>query len=80
MDIAQILRDRVANSHVFTCGPERMTVSVIVAAEEAGMAEDEVYYETFTTDTTGDPFTVDVFSTNDTTRLSVGGHKAHWKL
>ena len=72
MDINQILRDRIDNSHVFTCGPERMISSVIAAAKEVGMAEDEVFYETFTSDTSGDPFTVDVVSSNKTTRLNVG--------
>jgi MOSC domain-containing protein YiiM/ferredoxin-NADP reductase len=72
MDISQILKDRVGNSHVFTCGPERMISSVIAAAKEVGMAEDGVFYETFITDTTGDPFTVDVVAAKKTTRLSVG--------
>jgi ferredoxin len=72
MDIAQIFRDKIDNSHVFTCEPERMISSVIGAAIDAGMAEDEIYYETFTTDITGDPFTVDVVSAHKTTRLNVG--------
>jgi MOSC domain-containing protein YiiM/ferredoxin-NADP reductase len=76
MDITRILRDRVSNSHVFTCGPERMISSVIAVAKDAGMAEDEVFYETFTTDTTGDPFTVDIVSAIRTTRLNVGSEQS----
>jgi len=73
MDINKILRDRVSNSRVFTCGPQQMITSVIAAAKEAGMAEDEVFHETFTTDSTGDAFTVDIISCNKTSRLDVGG-------
>lgn len=76
MDIDRILRDRTTNSHVFVCGPERMITSVISAAEEAGMAEDEIFHETFSTDTTGDAFTVDVVSANKTQRLTVEGDKS----
>jgi ferredoxin len=76
MDITQILRDRVGNSHVSTCGPERMISSVTAAAKEAGIADDEVFYETFTTDTTGDPFTVDVVTANKTTRVDVGSEQS----
>lgn len=76
MNINQILRDRVSNSHVFTRGSERIISSVIAAAKEVGMAEDEVYYETFTTDTSCDPFTVDVVSTNKTTKLDVGSKQS----
>jgi ferredoxin len=76
MDITRILRGRVGNSHVFTCGPERMISSVIAATKDAGMADDEVFYETFTIDTTGDPFTVNVVTANKTTRLDVGSEQS----
>lgn len=76
MDINKILRDRVSSSHVFTCGPQRMITSVIAAAKEAGMADDEVFYESFTTDTAGDPFTVDVVSGSRTTKLKVGAEQS----
>jgi ferredoxin-NADP reductase len=76
MDILQILRNRINNSHVFTCGPSQMISTVIAAAKEVGMAEDEVFYETFTTDTSGDPFTVDVVATNRSTRLNVGSEQS----
>jgi len=76
MGITKILRDRAINSHVFTCGPQRMITSVIAAAKEAGMAEDEVFYETFSTDTTGDPFTADVISGIKTTKLKVGAEQS----
>ena len=71
MNINKILRNRADNSHVLTCGPERMTSSVIASAKGVGMAKDEVFYETFTANSTGDPFTVDVLTTNKTTRLRV---------
>lgn len=76
MNIKQILRDRVDNSHVFTCGPQRMISSVITAAKESGMAEDQVFSESFTADTTGDPFTVDVVCGSQTTKLHVGSEQS----
>jgi len=76
MDINRILRDRATNSHVFTCGPQRMITSIIAAAREVGLAEDEIFYESFATDTTGDPFTVDVVSGSRTRKLDVGAEQS----
>jgi ferredoxin len=53
-----------------------MISSVIAAAKDVGMADDEVFYETFTIDTTGDPFTVNVVTANKTTRLDVGSEQS----
>ncbi|KAH0344971.1 MOSC domain-containing protein, partial [Aureobasidium melanogenum] len=72
MDIHNILRQRVWNSQVFTCGPQRMIDAVIAAAKSIGMTEDEVYYEVFAADSTGDPFTVEVVTNCKKTKLDVG--------
>ena len=72
MDIDRILKERIWNSQVFTCGPQRMIDGVHKAAAEAGMAEDEVHYEVFSADTTGDPFSVEVLTKGKTINLDVG--------
>lgn len=72
MDINQILKGRIWNSQVFTCGPQRMIDGVVKEAACVGMTEDEVHYEVFSTDTTGDPFSVDVFTNDKTIKLNVG--------
>ncbi|THY94483.1 MOSC domain-containing protein [Aureobasidium pullulans] len=71
MSIPQILHNRIWNSHVFTCGPDRMISAVVSAAKDSGMADDEIYYENFSTDTTGDPFTASVITGTKTTSLEV---------
>ncbi|TIA07070.1 MOSC domain-containing protein [Aureobasidium pullulans] len=63
------------NSHVFTCGPDRMISAVVSAAKDSGMADDEIYYENFSTDTTGDPFTASVITGTKTTSLEVAADK-----
>lgn len=75
MNIPQILRNRIWNSHVFTCGPDRMISAVVSAAKDSGMADDEIYYENFSTDTTGDPFTASVITGAKTTSLEVAANK-----
>lgn len=72
MKISQILRGRVWNSQVFACGPSRMIDAVTEAAAAAGMSDDEVHYEVFSADTSGDPFTVDIVAKNGKRRLNVG--------
>ncbi|KAI1822033.1 PK beta-barrel-protein domain-containing protein-like protein [Xylaria intraflava] len=60
MDIPALLRGLTWNSFVYVCGPRRM---MDVAAEEAkrcGLAEDEIHFEAFSADATGDPFEVEV--------------------
>ncbi|THW10772.1 MOSC domain-containing protein [Aureobasidium pullulans] len=75
MSIPQILHNRIWNSHVFTCGPDRMISAVVSAAKDSGMADDEIYYENFSTDTTGDPFTASVITGAKTTSLEVAADK-----
>lgn len=72
MDIDKILQKRVWNSQVFTCGPQRMIDAVIAAAEKAGMTSDEVYYEVFSADSSGDPFSVDVIAQDKKMKLDIG--------
>ncbi|PYH39660.1 MOSC domain-containing protein [Aspergillus neoniger CBS 115656] len=61
MDIAEILRNRIWNSHVYVCGPQRMIDAVVKTATAVDMSPDEVHYEAFDgDDAAGDPFTVDI--------------------
>ncbi|KAI3325871.1 PK beta-barrel-protein domain-containing protein-like protein [Xylariaceae sp. AK1471] len=56
MDIASIFRNLSWNSHVYVCGPRRMLDEAIQQAKICGLGEDEVHFEAFSADTTGDPF------------------------
>ncbi|KAJ5092744.1 vanillate O-demethylase oxidoreductase [Penicillium angulare] len=75
LDIADILKHRVWNSHVYVCGPQRMIDAVVETASAVDMAPSEVHYEVFTTDTSGDPFTVEVISEERKEDLQVGAEE-----
>lgn len=60
MDISKILSTLSWNTHVYICGPDRMNLAVKAAATAAGLEEDDVHYEAFVADATGDPFEVEV--------------------
>ncbi|GJC79441.1 carnitine monooxygenase reductase subunit [Colletotrichum liriopes] len=60
MDIDDIMRTLKWNSHVYVCGPTRMMVAAKRAAEECGLEENDVHFEAFSADTSGDPFEVEV--------------------
>ncbi|KAI0861548.1 pyruvate kinase-like protein [Xylaria cubensis] len=60
MDIGAIFRNLSWNSHVYVCGPGRMLDEAMREAKKCGLGEDEVHFEAFAADTTGDPFEVEV--------------------
>ncbi|KAI1764182.1 PK beta-barrel-protein domain-containing protein-like protein [Hypoxylon sp. FL1150] len=62
MDIPAIFDGLPWNSHVYVCGPTRMMDEAMREARKRGMGEDEVHFEAFGADTTGDPFEVEVRS------------------
>ncbi|PYI14933.1 vanillate O-demethylase oxidoreductase [Aspergillus violaceofuscus CBS 115571] len=77
VDIAAILRQRIWNSHVYVCGPQRMIDAVVQTAAAVDMAPEEVHYELFQGDTTpGDPFPVQVISPDRTAELQVGAEQS----
>lgn len=71
MDVAEIIKNRPWNSQVYVCGPGRMMEAAKAAAEEHGVPEDEVHYEAFAADASGDPFEVEV-ANKDNAVLQVG--------
>ncbi|KAI0206153.1 hypothetical protein F4808DRAFT_409051 [Astrocystis sublimbata] len=60
MDIGAIFKNLSWNSHVYVCGPSRMLEEAMREAKRCGMGEDEVHFEAFAADATGDPFEVEV--------------------
>ncbi|CRK34355.1 hypothetical protein BN1708_006347, partial [Verticillium longisporum] len=60
LDIREIVRTLKWNSQLYFCGPTRMIESGRKAVQEFGVDENEVHYEAFSADTTGDPFDVEV--------------------
>ncbi|KAM0333096.1 hypothetical protein ACHAQA_001754 [Verticillium albo-atrum] len=60
MDIDEIVRTLKWNSQLYFCGPTRMIEAGRVAVEAHGVDENEVHYEAFAADATGDPFEAEV--------------------
>ena len=56
MDVKKIVKDLMWNSHLYVCGPNRMMEATKAAVEESGIPPDEVHYEAFAADISGDPF------------------------
>lgn len=62
MDIPAIFDGLAWNSHVYVCGPARMMDEARREAKKRGLGGDEIHFEAFGADTTGDPFEVEVRS------------------
>ncbi|KID91267.1 Amphiphysin-like protein [Metarhizium guizhouense ARSEF 977] len=60
MDIHNIIKAMPWNSHVYACGPTRMMEAVKSAVDDCGIAPDEVHYEAFAADVSGDPFEAEI--------------------
>ncbi|UNI15746.1 hypothetical protein JDV02_002252 [Purpureocillium takamizusanense] len=72
MDVAQIVKGLMWNSHLYVCGPNRMMEAAKAAVEEAGISPGEVHYEAFAADISGDPFEVEVTGSKKSQVLAVG--------
>ncbi|KAI1477426.1 PK beta-barrel-protein domain-containing protein-like protein [Daldinia eschscholtzii] len=62
IDIPAVFKGLSWNSHVYVCGPRRMMDEAMREAKARGLGEDEVHFEAFGADTSGDPFEVEVTS------------------
>lgn len=60
MDVLRLLQERKWNGFVYVCGPQRLIDDVVRAANTCGMDPDEIHYEAFQTNASGDPFTVEL--------------------
>lgn len=60
LDISHVVKTLPWNSQLYVCGPNRMMEALKTAAGEEGIASDEVHFEAFAADITGDPFEAEV--------------------
>ncbi|KAM0287498.1 hypothetical protein ACHAQH_000452 [Verticillium albo-atrum] len=60
MEIDQIVRTLKWNSQLYFCGPTRLMEAGRKAIQEFGVDENEVHFEAFAADSTGDPFEAEV--------------------
>ncbi|PNP42904.1 hypothetical protein TGAMA5MH_05650 [Trichoderma gamsii] len=56
MDLSNIMKTLPWNSFTYVCGPIRMMEVAKVTADEAGISPQEIHFEAFSADTSGDPF------------------------
>ncbi|KAI0134215.1 MOSC domain-containing protein [Xylariales sp. AK1849] len=74
MDVPNIFKDLSWNTHVYVCGPRGMLDEAVREARAQGLGEDEVHFEAFSADTTGDPFSVEITNRAGTC-FQVGGEE-----
>lgn len=60
LDIPALMRNRVWNSSFYVCGPQRMIDAVIQEGAKLDIPSEEIRYELFKADISGDPFTAEV--------------------
>ncbi|ERT02274.1 hypothetical protein HMPREF1624_00572 [Sporothrix schenckii ATCC 58251] len=65
MDIASIVSNLQWNAHISFCGPTRMMDAALEATRASSLSDNDVHFEAFSADTTGDPFDVVVRRAED---------------
>ncbi|OJD34543.1 mosc domain-containing protein [Diplodia corticola] len=58
LNVRKLVASQTAGTHVYCCGPERMMDAVTEAAESLNFPKENVHFEAFTANLTGDPFSV----------------------
>ncbi|ODA83031.1 hypothetical protein RJ55_01540 [Drechmeria coniospora] len=76
MNIKDIVKSLTWNSHLYVCGPERMMEATKVEVEASGMPQNEVHYEAFAADVSGDPFEVELGGLRKGRVLKVGADES----
>ncbi|KAM0248650.1 hypothetical protein ACHAQJ_009393 [Trichoderma viride] len=65
MNIPHIMKTLPWNSFTYVCGPGRLMDAAKAASEEAAISPQEIHFEAFSADTTGDPFEVQITNRNN---------------
>ncbi|KAL1875930.1 hypothetical protein VTK73DRAFT_9714 [Phialemonium thermophilum] len=72
LDVAAVVASIPWNSHLYFCGPRRLMEEASEQVKRKGIPEEEVHFEAFVADTSGDPFEVTVANRDGGRRLRVG--------
>ena len=64
MDLGPILQRQPLGTHLYICGPKGMINAAVGQAEAAGWPEDTVHFEEFLAPAPGEPFTVELATSN----------------
>jgi MOSC domain-containing protein YiiM/ferredoxin-NADP reductase len=65
LDIKQVISKANDNTHVYCCGSQRMMDGVTSVTEAYGLAKENVHFELFEVETSGEPFTVELAVSNE---------------
>lgn len=60
MDVQAVLEKAGENTYIYCCGPQRLMDAVTSSAKELSVPENHVFFEAFTADASGDPFSVEL--------------------
>ncbi|KAF4535479.1 Vanillate o-demethylase [Lasiodiplodia theobromae] len=60
LDIRKLVASQTVATHIYCCGPERMMESMAMAADSLNFPKQNVHFEAFTANLTGDPFSVEL--------------------
>lgn len=60
MDIKELIKNMPWNTQLYVCGPNRLMEAAKAAVKECGISNNEVHFEAFAADISGDPFEVEV--------------------
>jgi MOSC domain-containing protein YiiM/ferredoxin-NADP reductase len=66
LDIPKIIGKANSRTHVYCCGPERLTNGVTLAARDLRFPSSNLHFEAFSTNTSGDPFNVELVESKKT--------------
>lgn len=60
MNVKEVVKTVPWNSHLYVCGPNRLMEAAKEAVQESDLTPNEVHYEAFAADISGDPFEAEI--------------------
>jgi ferredoxin-NADP reductase len=71
-DVSVVLQQADSNAHIYCCSGERLMKAVCDTAAELGLPNENLHFESFQVNSTGDPFTVELVESNKEMEVAAG--------
>lgn len=71
-DVSVVLQQADSNAHIYCCSGERLMKAVCDTAAELGLPNENLHFESFQVNSTGDPFTVELVESNKELEVAAG--------
>jgi MOSC domain-containing protein YiiM/ferredoxin-NADP reductase len=71
-DVSVVLQQADSNAHIYCCSGERLMKAVCDTATELGLPNENLHFESFLANSTGDPFTVELVESNKELEVAAG--------